>query len=139
MAKLADLAAISETIQVRGHDFDVQPLDLATIAALLARYPDLAAALGFVDGNAGDIVDAILSSGAGVINAIIDAALGEAPGTAAKARLTAVEQGNIVAAAIQLTLPDQEEELGNFMRRLAALFGKVGSAVEASKPAAGSI
>jgi len=134
VAKLADLDDLSETVQVRGADFTVRALDLATIAALLATYPAFAKALGD-----GDIVGAITASGADVINAVIDAALGETPGSAARARLTAVEQGTIVAAAVELTLPVEEAELGNFTRRLAALFGSVGNAASAmALKAAGS-
>jgi hypothetical protein len=133
MARLADLANLAETVRVRGVDFTVRPLDLATIATLLATYPAFAKALG-----EGDIVAAITASGSDVVNAVIDAALGEAPGSAARARLTAIEQGTIVAAAVELTLPVEEAELGNFMTRLGALLGRVGRVASAVTPAAGS-
>ena len=42
MASLADLAPLSETVRVRGNDFIVNPLELATIAMLLAKYPAFA-------------------------------------------------------------------------------------------------
>jgi hypothetical protein len=123
MATLADLAPISETVAVRGAEVEVYPLSLATIGSLVFRFPALSS---IFDG--GDVVETLLSAGDEVVCAVIDAATGSPKGSAARLRLSAVEQGAIVLAAVEMTLPEQESELVGFLNRLAGLMGRAAQA-----------
>ncbi len=130
MASLADLSPIQKTVKVRGIEVDVYPLRLTDIGTLIAKHSGLVKAL-----SSGDIPSAIASVGPDAVCDVIDAATRVAPGTASTYNLTAVEEGNIVLATVEMTLPEDDSEMEKFMGDLLKLLSKI-APDEAETPSA---
>jgi len=124
MSTLADLAPLYETVRIRDRELTVHPLELADIGRLAARFRGLSSA---IEGG-GDVVEAIASAGSEAQHAVIAAALRETEAAVAAAGLTATEQLAIVATAVELTLPNDEGELGNLLGRVARIINRVATA-----------
>lgn len=122
MASLADLAPISDTVPVRDLKITVYPLRLSDIAVLLAKHQEIA---GVIEN--GDILNAIMGAGPDAISDAVDLATREASGTASSAGLTLVEEGNILFSCIDMTIPEDEDELRDFQVALAALINRLGA------------
>jgi len=117
MAGFADLAPAVGLVRVRGVDLEVRGLRLSDIAALIARFQGLAGAL-----DGGDVVRAVMEEGEDAIAATIAAGARQPVDDVAAADLTAFEQAQLLRAIVELTLPAEDTELGNFLaavRRLA--------------------
>ena len=128
MAKFADLAPAVGVVRARGHDFEVHGLTLASIAALVARFRGLAAVL-----DGGDPVQSILAQGDDAVSAVIAAATGEPEAEIRSAQLRAHEQAAFLVGVLQLTLPEQEDELGNLLAAVGQLSERVAAAGSGSE------
>ena len=125
MLDLADFAPLHDTLTIRGKLVPVHPLSLAAIGRLIAKHRELATA--FVEG--GDLVSAILDAGDDVVRRVVDEAT-QVLGLGAC--LTASEQGRVVFASLDMTIPSDQEEMADFLARLTRLMERVAKAAPES-------
>lgn len=118
IASLDDLAPVCDEVPVRGKHIRVNPLTLAQIGALMHRHRALR---DMFNGEGVNLYDAIMDAGDAVVRDIVDSATG-IPG--AGQRLTGVEQGNVVLSCLDMTIPDDEREVRDFLAHLTALARK---------------
>lgn len=122
MTNLADLAPIVSSVKVRGKEMDVHPLRLSDIALLIAKNKSLVSIL-----DNGDIAAGIMQAGPDAVSQTIAAALRTDLRTVVNAGLTGVEEGRIVVETIELTLPEDEDELSDFVQALVGLINRAGA------------
>jgi hypothetical protein len=131
MVGLVDIAPVTSTVSIRGHDISITGVSARGIALLLARFPELRA---LVTGREVGL-DALLRLGGDVIAAIIAAGTG-APGDldAEKSadNLTLDEQADLLAAIVELTMPRGLSPLVERLSRLGLLAGGGASAMQAT-------
>lgn len=117
MPGLRDIAAASETVDIRGHKIDVHGVPARTIAELLNRFPELRE---LMSGREVD-VSAIYSVAGNAVAPVIAAATGDEEADAE--RLGADDQAVILEAALRLTFPSG---VGPFVDRLAGMGDALG-------------
>lgn len=108
MASVLDLAPLSKTVEIRGVDVRVHVLTLGEIFDILNRHEEVRPIFQSEDLDAEKVARAILASGSAVVNEVLDLALKEEPGTAARAHLTTVDQFRILVATAQVSLPEAD-------------------------------
>lgn len=114
IASAADLAPLTQDVIVRGRLVQTFPLDLGQIGALMFRHVALREAF---DGD-GDVLAAVARGGTLLACDLVDSA------TRVKglgANLTGIEQGRLIAASLDMTFPENAEELADFLAQLRAL------------------
>ena len=131
MVGLVDIAPVTSTILVRGQNIMITGVSARGIALLLARYPELRAAMTGRE----VALDALLRLGGDVIAAIIAAGTG-APGNAqaetAADNLTLEEQADLLGAIVELTMPRGLSPLVEKLSRLGLLAGGGASVMQAT-------
>lgn len=122
MPGLRDIAPLKEHIRIRGDDLDIVGLNLASIAYLWGRFPQIAAIAGRGELSAVSIINL----GADVVAAIIAAGTG-APGDeetelAAK-QLTIDEELEIIAAILKVSMGRGGGPFGETLLQIAKALG----------------
>jgi hypothetical protein len=110
----ADLAPLTSDVKVRGGMVQVHPLDLPQLGALMHRHSAMQVAFS----GEGDMLGSILSGGRALVYDIIAMAtqqegLGE--------KMTGIEQGNVIAGCLEMTIPQDVEEFADFLFQMRAL------------------
>lgn len=116
ITSLEDIAPLVDQVVVRGNKIvQVSALGLHQIGALIYKHQALKS---LFDGDAEtSLFDAIMSGGAQVVCDFVDSATGI---SGIGARLSGVEQGNIILACLNMTLPTDEKEMSDFLDQIAA-------------------
>ena len=112
-------------LSLDGIELTVHALSLEQIGALIAEHSSLATAL---ENTEGDLVKAIGEAGPAAIADLIIAATNGAIPREVALEIDAVAAVEIIAATADITLPEQEERLGNVMAEVARLFRRIASA-----------
>lgn len=112
-------------LNLDGIEITVYALPLEQIGALIAEHSALAAALEDTDG---DIVKTISEAGPAAIADMVIAATGGAIPREVALEIDALAAVEILTATVDITLPEQEERLGNAMAEVARLFRRIASA-----------
>jgi hypothetical protein len=123
MASFLDIAPLSETVTIRGLDFEVTGLELKHLALAIHRFPELRGLLPAAGGAAAPArpdADAIIGLGSEVCAALIAYAAGKEGEEAAIAKLVVGELFSLVDPILRLSFP---EGLTPFVNRLAGLIG----------------
>lgn len=131
MAGLLDIAPLAETVAIRGTAVSVTGLSACDIAALMARFPVLAEAIG---GRA-VTVDRLVAMAPDAIADIIAAGTGAGGNDAAIAMARSLlpeEAADLLEAIIRVTLP---RGVGPLVERLGALGASLGGAASPTAPA----
>lgn len=125
MVDLADILPSTETVNIRGQDYEVPGIDVGDIVPLIRRFPALTEA-GFdaagILAQPREAVGAILAAGLGK--------LGDADVERGLANLKLGEKAALAAAIVRQTAPDG---VGPFVDLVVAVAGATGGGREQSK------
>lgn len=137
IARLEDVSKLSDQVRIRKGDYLlVNALELDQLASLVFKHTALKEALSEYQNPEGEIVDqnglfhAILAGGRELVRDLVDAAT-EIPGIGA--RLSAVEQGNVILACLNITVPSDKEEVADFLDQLVAFVRQATVMVQVAK------
>lgn len=128
---LDQLAPLERTVTVRGEPVTVRPLSLAQIGELVARFERLRDI-----GEGEDIATAVQQAGPEAVTEVIARATGESLETVRTAGLAAGEELDILTAAVNLTFPQTDHELGELIAQVLRLSGRVSGALGQLVPSA---
>ncbi|MCG6111562.1 MAG: hypothetical protein MEQ74_05155 [Paracoccus sp.] len=130
MSSLRALRNKPTKLQLSGGPADVWGVAIETILDLLDDYPGLVVAYQSAAGESRSaaIVSAIRASGREVMHRLIDLGTRSEPGTAAEVAaagdLTAIDQAEIIATVVKLSLP--EDRVGKLMAVGEGYIGALG-------------
>lgn len=139
LTALDDIAPLADQITVRrkGKDGEkketvviISPLELNQIGALIYRHQELRAVFDGSGEQESSLYEAIMGSGKEVVRSFVDAAT-NTPGLGE--RLTGVEQGRIVLSCLTMTLPEDEDEVADFLDQIVAFAEKAKALARAKR------
>lgn len=137
IARLEDVATLSDQVRIRQGDYLlVNALELDQLGSLVFKHAALKEALSEYQNPEGEVADpkglfhAILAGGGDLVRDLVDAATG-IPGIGA--RLSAVEQGNVILACLNMTIPSDQEEVADFLDQVVVFARQATLMVQAAK------
>lgn len=125
ISSLDEIAPLSDQVRVRAGYVLVNALELNQLGALIYKHAALQAAFGAggeadaenPEGHKTSLFEAILAGGKEVVHDLVRAATG-LPGDVS--RLSASEQANIILACLAMTIPENDDEVADFLDQIAA-------------------